>query len=208
MRSLQACLSAIDATSPTADHSTQPGAVDRTHRCPHPARGRVEAHVAQTLALREVEMKPLVAPEARSIEGFVWLPRGRIDNATAPAVLDEESGRAVRVERSHEIIGVPAERVGDAPVVDAGQVVALPYIVQARELDHQMMKALPARSDHREAVVPAVDVKEVEFVRRQAVVGDLEAETVAIERQQRLNVAHVEDHVSHAERTGQEARDR
>ena len=71
-----------------------------------------------------------------------------------------------------------------------------------------MMEALLAGADHREAVVATVEMEEVERVGREAEVGHLEPEQVAIERERRRDIGHVQHHVAHAVRAGLEAGDR
>src|SRR5689334_9460693 len=69
-----------------------------------------------------------------------------------------------------------------------------------------MMHAPLAGADHGEAVVPPIDVEEVELVRLQAVVAHSESEQVAVEGQQLLHIFDVEYGVPHAERSRAEPR--
>src|SRR5256885_14867168 len=46
------------------------------------------------------------------------LPDPRIDDAAAPAVLDEKPRRRVRIEGGYVVVGVPPERVRHAPVLE------------------------------------------------------------------------------------------
>jgi hypothetical protein len=100
---------------------------------------------------------------------------------------------------------VPPERVGHPALLDLGEVVALAHIVQAAQLHHEVVQPLPPGADHGEAVVPAVEVEEVELVGRETVVADAKAQQVAVEGQQRLHVLDVQHGVAHAERPGAEA---
>jgi hypothetical protein len=59
---------------------------------------------------------------------------------------------------------VPPERVRDAPLLKLREIIALANVIQAAHLHHQMVPGLLPSADHREAVVPAIDVEEVKLV--------------------------------------------
>ena len=136
------------------------------------------------------------------------LPCRGIDLAAAPAAFDHEGRRRLGVERGHEIVGVPAERDADAIFLRQCDVVALADIVERKQLHHQMMHAVPAGLDQREAVMPRVDMEEVGAKRLFDVVGKSEAEHVDIERHHGFDVLDRQHGVPEAERAGAKARDR
>src|SRR4029453_6778880 len=112
----------------------------------------------------------------------------------------------MRIERSHVIVRVPAERVGDSAFLELGQIVALSHIVEALHLDHEMVETAFARSDHRKAVMATIDMQEIQWIGREAVIGNLEAQQVAIERKQVIYRDDVHHHMPHSKRPGLEAR--
>src|SRR6266705_1947392 len=71
-----------------------------------------------------------------------------------------------------------------------------------------MMHAVPAGLDEGEAVVAPVDMEEERLEWLQAVVGQPEAEDVAIERDHLVEPLDRRDRMAHAERAGAEAGDR
>jgi hypothetical protein len=106
------------------------------------------------------------------------------------------------------IVGMASKRIGDPAFVQLSEVIALPDIVETADLDHEMMQRAATRSHHGEAVVPAIDVEEVETVRLQPEIRDLEAQQVTIERQQALDILDIEDGVPHPKCAGAKAGDR
>src|SRR5262249_13382762 len=84
----------------------------------------------------------VVAPHARAPGDLLRLPGVGIDHAAAPAILDHESRRAVRVERGHLVVDVAAHSDAD-PALNA-KVVALADVVEAVKLDHDMMRGVAA----------------------------------------------------------------
>jgi hypothetical protein len=63
------------------------------------ARCRRQPYVAQPLALQEGIIESIMSQQRRAIKHLVRLPVLRIDHGSFPAVLDEEAGRRVGVER-------------------------------------------------------------------------------------------------------------
>jgi hypothetical protein len=114
----------------------------------------------------------------------------------------------MRIERCHVIVRVPAERVGDSAFLELGQIITLAHIVEALHLDHEMVETAFARSDHRKAVMATIDVQKIQWVRREAVIGDLKAQQIAVERQQVIHGNDVHHDMPHSKRPGLEAGNR
>src|SRR5258705_3663361 len=112
------------------------------------------------------------------------------------------------VERAHELMGVPAKCDADTTFLRLCNVVALSVVVERKQLDHQMMHAVPAGLDQRQAVMPRVDMKEIGAKRLFDVVGEPEAQHVDIERHYGVDVLDRQYGMPEPERTGAETRDR
>ena len=110
------------------------------------------------------------------------LPIVDVDHAPAPAILDHESGRRVRVERSDLVVDVAAQRDPDSVFFAEGQIVALPHVVEAVELHHQMVGGAAAGLDEGNRVMARIGVEEIRLERPHHIVGQTEPEHVAIER--------------------------
>jgi hypothetical protein len=93
------------------------------------------------------------------------------------------------------------------PVVPLRQVVALAHIVQRVELHHQVVHPGARSARDGQAVVPAIDVHEIQRHRRPHEVGDLESQQVAIEGQRPVDVGHHQHRMAQAMRPGPEAPD-
>src|SRR6266536_5414067 len=165
------------------------------------------AHLARLDELVGRDPGALVPPQARPIRHLGRLPGVGIDRAAAPAVLDQEARRRARIERGHEIVGMPAERRGGAALLARGEIIGLADVVEHEELDHEMMDAVVPGFQHREAVVPGIDVEEVDFERLDHVVAQPQPEHVLIEPQHVLDALDREHDVPHAERPGAESGD-
>ena len=70
------------------------------------------------------------------------------------------------------------------------------------------MRGVASGLDEGHGVVARIGVEEIGVERPQHVVGEPEAEHVAIERHRVIDVVHVQHDVTHAERSGAEAGDR
>src|SRR6516164_6908977 len=138
----------------------------------------------------------------------MWLPGRGIDHAPAPTIFDEEPGWCIDVEGRHVVVGVTSQRVGDPVFLQLSKVITLPYIIQASDLDHEMMQGLPPRTHHGKAVMTAVHVEKIELVWRQPEIRHFKSEQIAVERQQRLDVLDIENGMSHPQRAGAKARNR
>src|SRR5882724_6618057 len=101
-----------------------------------------------------------------------------------------------------------AERDADALLLAQSDIVGLADIVERKQLYHQMMHAVAAGLDQREAVMPRVDVKEVGAKRLLHVVGKPEAEQVDVERHHRVDVFDRQHGVAKTERAGAETGNR
>src|SRR5258708_4129357 len=95
-----------------------------------------------------------------------------------------------------------AERDADALLLAQSDIVGLADIVERKQLHHQMMHAVAAGLDQREAVMPRVDVKEVGAKRLLHVVGKPEAEQVDVEQHHRVDVFDRQHGVAKAEPGG------
>src|SRR5262249_43161970 len=150
----------------------------------------------------------VVTPQAWAVGHLDRLPGLRIDGTPAPAVLDHELVGRAGVKRGHVIVGAAAEGGGDAPRLGRGDIVGLADVVEAHELQHDVVDAAAGGFDHGQAVMAWVDVEEVCLEGPQDVVAEAEAEHVLVEPEEVLDAPDVEDDVAHAERAGTESRDR
>ena len=104
-----------------------------------------------------------------------------------------------------------AERDGDAALLAEREIVALADIVEAKQLHHEVMHGVLAGLDEGEAVMARIEMQEAGDERMIVIIGEPEAEHVAIERHQlvdglaRIDVEH---DMAEAERAGAEAGDR
>src|SRR5205823_427053 len=119
-------------------------------------------------------------------------------------VLDQEARGRTGIERGHEIVGMPAERRGDAAILAYRKIVRLADVVEHVELDHEMMDAVLSGFQHREVVMPRIDVEEVDLERLHHVVAQPQPEHVLIKPQHVLDALDREHDVSHAERPSAE----
>src|SRR5690606_23993858 len=111
-------------------------------------------------------------------------------------------------EARHVIVRMAAQRIGNPAFVLLGKIVALPDIVQRKQFDHEMVHAPAAGPDHGEGMVPTVEVEEIELERLEPVVGDLEAQQIAIEWKEDVDVPGVKHRMAHSQRSRLEAGDR
>ena len=100
-----------------------------------------------------------------------------------------------------------AERDADAAFLAEREVVALADVVEVEQLHHQMMRGVAAGLDERDRMVARIGVEEIGVERPRHVVGEPEAEHVAIERDHVVDAFDVQHRVAHAERAGAEAGD-
>ena len=77
---------------------------------------------------------------------------------------------------------MPPERHADAAFFGQRQIVALPDIVEAVELHHQMMRGAAPGLDEGNRVMARIGVEEIRLERPHHIVGQTEPEHVAIER--------------------------
>jgi hypothetical protein len=103
---------------------------------------------------------------------------------------------------------VPPERRRYSPGLTKRDVVPLTDIVEHVELHHQMMHAVLARLDHREAVMARIEMEEEGFEGPEGEVAQTEPKQILIERDHRLDALDVQDDVTHAERPGPKAGNR
>lgn len=87
------------------------------------------------------------------------LPGLWIDHAPAPTIFDEEAGRRIDVKGRHVVVGVTSQAVGDPAFLQLGEIITLPDIVEASNLDHEMMQRLSPGTHHGKAVMTAVHVE-------------------------------------------------
>ncbi len=87
-------------------------------------------------------------------------------------------------------------------------IVGLADIVERKQLHHQVMHAVAAGLDQREAVMPRVDVEEIGAKRLLHVVAEPEAEQIDVERHHRIDILDRQHGVAEAESTGAEAGNR
>src|SRR5689334_12641159 len=112
-----------------------------------------------------------MSPKTRAVVAFERLPSVGIDRSAAPAIFDQEARWRARVERSHEVVGVPTQRHTHASFFLLREVVGLPDIIERSQLDHQVMEAVGAGLDRSEAVMTAVQVEKESFERSQRVIA-------------------------------------
>src|SRR5262252_6921640 len=212
-RRLDACL--LRGLAP--HHAIPPGAdagcelviaLDHVDRLAQASRRGLDADRARLGALLRRHPQPVVAPHARAPGDLFRPPPLDVDDSSAPAVLHHESRRRIRIERGDLVVDVPAQRDADAAFLAQRQIVALPDVVEAEELHHQMMGGAAAGLDEGDRVVARIGVEEVGVERSHHIVGQAEPEHVAIERHGVVDVLDVQHGMTHAERSGAEARDR
>src|SRR6266540_1868801 len=123
---LLGCFAADDAVPPGAHTGRElVVALDHVDRLAQPGRGGADAQLARLDAFLRGHPHAVVAPHAGTPGDFLGLPIVDVDDASAPAVLDHESGRRVRVERGDLVVDVAAERHANAAFLAERQVVAL-----------------------------------------------------------------------------------
>src|SRR5262249_27824950 len=136
-------LAARDRIPPRAHARHEPViALDHVDRLAQAARCAGDANVAGLDALFRGEPHALVPPHARAPGDFFRLPIVEVAAATAPAVFDHEAGRRIGVERGDLVVDVAAERGADAALLAEREIIALPDVVEAVELDHQMVRGV------------------------------------------------------------------
>ena len=101
-----------------------------------------------------------------------------------------------------------AERGADASLLAERKIIALPDIVEAEKLHHQVMGGVAPGFNERNRVMAGIGVEEIGVEGPQHVVGQLKPEHVTIERQRVIDVLDVQHRMAHAERPGTEARER
>jgi len=85
----------------------------------------------------------LVAPDA-----LRFVPNDApicVDGAPAPAELDLESARRIRIEGKHVVVRMAAQSIGDADAQALGAIVGQPDIFHAVDLQHEVIEALRHR---------------------------------------------------------------
>ena len=97
------------------------------------------------------------------------------------------------------------KRDTDAVGIAEREIIALPDIVEAVELDHHVMDHVGAALDKGDAVVAGIDVKEISREWPQPVVAELEAKDIRIKRHHLGDALEMHHHVTHAEGPGTEA---
>ena len=113
-------------------------------------------------------------------------------------LLATDAGLVVQGVEDGALLAVTAGVDDPAPRVYDDVVEAMTDVVERAIFQHQMVKAACLRANHGKAVVAVVDMKEVERDRRLRIVGDPEAEHVAIEGQQRGDIRGFQDGMTHA----------
>src|SRR2546423_15237318 len=93
----------------------------------------------------------------------------------------------------------------DALRVGERDIVGLPHIIEAEQLDHHVVDAVLTGLEEGEAVVARIDVKEKRFERLEDVIAQAEAEHVTIERNDIVKPLDGEHRMAHAKRSGAKA---
>ena len=104
---------------------------------------------------------------------------------------------------------MPPERGGDAACLAERDIVALADVVEAEQLHHDVMDRVLAGLDESKAVMPWIEMKEARDEGMRVIIGQPEAERIAIERHEpvdRLRSVDIEHDVAEAQRTGAKAR--
>src|SRR6202048_3573660 len=148
---------------------------------------------------------PLMAPEARAKFALERLPGVVVNEVTAPAIFDQKAGRIPRVKGSHVIAGMAPKRHTDAVGIAEREIIALPDIVEAVELDHHVMDHVGAALDKGDAVVAGIDVQEISREWPQPVVAELEAKDIRIKRHHLGDAIELNNQVTNAGGPGTEA---
>ncbi len=180
-------------------------AVDHVDRLAQPGGGGLDANGACLDALLRRHPHAVVPPHAGTPGDLLAVPVVHVDHTAAPAVFHHEAGRRVRIEGGDLVVDVAAERDADTAFLAERQVIALAHVVEIVELDHQMVGGAAAGLDEGDRVVARIGVEEIGVERPQHVIGEAEAQHVAIERHRVVDVLYMQHHVAHAERTGAEA---
>src|ERR1041385_7988524 len=139
--------------------------------------------------------------------GFLWRPVAGLDQSSAPAIFDHEARRRPRKEGCYVIVRVATESRADALRIGQCDVVGLPDIIKAEELDHHVVHAVLAGLDKGEAVMAWVDMAEIGAERLEDVVAQAEAQNIAIERQDVIGTLNRKHRMAHAERPRAKSRD-
>src|SRR5262249_22842782 len=112
---------------------------DHLHRLAQAVLGGLHAHLARLDPLLLAQPGAIVPPDAWAMRPLERRPGRIVDHLPAPAIFGHEAGRVPRIERGHVVARVAAERDRHLPFIALRDVVALPDIVEAEELHHQVM---------------------------------------------------------------------
>src|SRR5437763_13653082 len=99
---------------------------------------------------------------------------------------------------------------GRADTLGVGErdIVGLPHIIEAEQLDHHVVDAVLTGLEEGEAVVARIDVEEKRLERLEDVIAQAEAKHVTIERNDIVEPLDRKHCVAHAKRAGAKARNR